>query len=149
MDRLTNKVMENAKNTDSLWGGLWFYFSDGDRSIIIHGANFSGRETIFIDGTKVSQKHSWRIATEHVFNYQGDSFEVMFKTLNILKGLLKVDVVKNGLLLDSETRDTVESVMGYTSSGKKKNSWLVMLVSTLCCFLTGFGIATVARLLLW
>lgn len=53
---------------------------------------------------------------EHMSNYQGDSFEVMFKTLNILKGLWKVDVVKNELLLDSETRDTVESVMGYTSS---------------------------------
>jgi hypothetical protein len=71
---------------------------------------------IFIDGTKVSQKHSWRILLEHMSNYQGDSFEVMFKTLNILKGLWKVDVVKNELLLDSETRDTVESVMGYTSS---------------------------------
>ena len=141
MDKLTNKIMENTKNTDSWLGGFWFYFSDGDRSIIFHMAR-AGRETIFIDGTKVSQKRSWRIG-EHVFNYQGDSFEVTCKTLSLLKGLYKVDVVKNGLLLDSEIRDTVESLTGYQFSRKKKNIWLEILGWWICGGLVGFVFADV------
>lgn len=144
MDKLTNKIMENTKNTDSWLGGIWFYFSDGDRSIIIHGDSFSGRETIFVDGTKVSQKRSWRQLSEHVFNYQGDSFKVTYQVLSHLKGILKVDVLKNGVLLDSEIRDTVESLTGYQFSRKKKNIWLEILGFLICCGLVGLVVGFVS-----
>ena len=142
MDKLTNKIMETTKNTDSWLGGIWFYFSDGDRSIIIHGGSFSGRETIFVDGTKVSQKRSWRLMSEHVFNYQGDSFKVTYQVL-VLKGILKVDVLKNGVLLDSEIRDTVESLTGYQFSRKKKNIWLEILGWWICGGLVGLVVGFV------
>ena len=144
MDKLTNKIMENTKNTDSWLGGIWFYFSDGDRSIIIHGGSFSGRETIFVDGTKVSQKRSWRQLSEHVFNYQGDSFKVTYQVLSHLKGILKVDVLKNGVLLDSEIRDTVESLTGYQFSRKKKNIWLEILGWGICGGLVGLVVGFVS-----
>ena len=144
MDKLTNKIMENTKNTDSWLGGIWFYFSDGDRSIIFHMDSFSGRETIFVDGTKVSQKRSWRLLSEHVFNYQGDSFEVTFQMLSYLKGIWKVDVLKNGVLLDSETRDIVESLTGYQFSRKKKNIWLEILGWGICGGLVGLVVGFVS-----
>jgi len=144
MDKLTNKIMENTKNTDSWLGGIWFYFSDGDRSIIFHMDSFSGRETIFVDGTKVSQKLSWRLLSEHVFNYQGDSFEVTFQMLSYLKGIWKVDVLKNGVLLDSETRDIVESLTGYQFSRKKKNIWLEILGWGICGGLVGLVVGFVS-----
>ena len=144
MDKLTNKIMENTKNTDSWLGGIWFYFSDGDRSIIFHMDSFSGRETIFVDGTKVSQKRSWRLMSEHVFNYQGDSFEVTFQMLSYLKGIWKVDVLKNGVLLDSETRDIVESLTGYQFSRKKKNIWLEILGWGICGGLVGLVVGFVS-----
>ena len=141
MDKLTNKIMENTKNTDSWLGGIWFYFSDGDRSIIFHMDSFSGRETIFVDGTKVSQKRSWRLLSEHVFNYQGDSFEVTFQMLSIWKGLYKVDVLKNGVLLDSETRDIEEllNLWALFFSQEKKSIWLKILVFLSLCVGVGTG----------
>lgn len=133
-DLLEQQGIEKTQKSDSLLGGFWFYFTDEDRTIIVHGSNLFGRETIFIDSVKVIQKIIWRFNTGHVFDYKGDHYKVTLETLSYWKGILKVKVFKNGALLDSETRSVLDF---YLFSGKKKNLWIEFLGAVLTGVLLG------------
>ena len=110
----------------SLLKGYWFIFKDGDRSIAAHGSS-TGQEKIFVDGQLVSKKRSFRMTSKHQFYWEKDTYEIVFRISQILKGKMECSLAKDGVLIGC-----------FKTSYKSKLTVVKLLVYALVGAVIGF-----------
>lgn len=105
---------------DLLRNGFWFYFSHNNHEIAAHASGVSGRESIYVDDTKVSTKLSWRFTSNHEFTLDGHNYRVEFTVKSAWKGQLVCNFYVDGTLMESS-----EFAMAV---GKSKIGWTSILI---------------------
>lgn len=84
------------KSVTSLKKGNWFIYNEGSNTIQIWSSNFNGKEIVYLNGILVSEIRSMKLKTVHAFkDKNGVDYEVNFITENLLKGILRCQVIKD------------------------------------------------------
>lgn len=135
----------------SLGGGIRCYFDVDGVTITVWGSAWSGREKVWVDDRLVSTAWSIRYTTEHVFEHDGRRYTVLFKILSILKGDVRIELYRDGQLVDFD-QATFQTVKVDPQTGRI--AWGVELRSLLVWVLVGAGFGAVvgffgARLVGW
>jgi len=129
---LNTQQRTHNKSNLSLKGGYAFYFYDGEHEIFAHGSSWSGKETIFVDGIKVSSLRSIGRRSLHHFDIDGVNYEIEFNMVNIIKGELHCIFIKNGVHFKTE------KLLAYKST---KLSYKYILIGFISGIVLGFAVA--------
>jgi hypothetical protein len=112
----TNNTSSNIGFIDLVRNGFWFYFSHNNHEFAAHASGVSGRESIYIDDSKVSEKISWRFRSAHEFNHDGHHYRIEFNLKSAWRGQLVCHFYVDGILLETtEFGMAVNSKVGWTS----------------------------------
>ncbi|WP_417658322.1 hypothetical protein [Pseudidiomarina sp.] len=111
---------------DILRNGFWFYFTHNNHEIAAHASGFSGRETIYVDDSKVSTKISWRFKSGHEFELDGHKYRVEFDVVSIWKGQIACH-----LYIDDKRVETNEHAMAINKTKLGWKTFFIMFVAGL------------------
>lgn len=117
----------------SLRNGFWFYFVDGEHKITAFGAAGSGKEVIFVDDERVSEKRTLGMKSKHQFAIAEDQYEVQLAVTNLFTGAVECTVIKNGMEFDRSNK-------AYLTSQRKLNPyvrWMVIAIGAALGFWIG------------
>lgn len=95
--------------------GAYFYFEDGEHQIIVHSGKW-GEEVVLVNGSEVvSITNNWKTHSVHTFELDNNRYEVEFNVLSLIKGKLKVSLIKN----DTHLKSYVISIFDDKKATKK------------------------------
>ena len=128
----------NPKNgfIELIRNGLWFYFSHNNHEFAAHTSSVTGRETIYVDDSKISRKISWRFLSGHQFVLDGHHYRIEFNLKSFWSGQLECNFYVDHVLLESSAI--------AISAGNSKPSWrsiIILFVTGLICGYLGAYIA--------
>jgi len=95
--------------------GYYYYFDDEGDEIVARCSSWSGMETIYINGEKVSQHRNLGFNSKHKFAHGGSHYQVIFIVSGMMKGALECLLLKDDRLIGNE----------YVAlSTRKGNKWI-------------------------
>jgi len=107
------------------------YFDIGDDTIRVSGSYFSGRESIYVNEKKVSEKVNWTFKSQHKFSFAGSHYDVIIELLGIFNPQIRVQLLRQGDVIDEDY------IFKNTADGKHQK--LSFLISIVVFFLAGFA----------
>lgn len=116
----TINTSKNIGFFNLLRNGFWFYFSHNNHEIAAHASGMTGRESVYVDDSKVSEKISWRFTSDHQFELDGHHYRVEFSVKSAWRGQLVCNFYVDGVMLES-----TEFAMAV---GNKKLGWSAILI---------------------
>jgi len=117
------------KNIASIKDGFWFVFHDGDITITAGGSSVSGKEYIYINQKLVTEKRSIKKKSEHIIEFNGNKYTIIFHMKKIMTGDLKCSLLKNDTLLKAY-QASYNSKFIYTKFGMYTVGGLVLGIFT-------------------
>ena len=95
---INNNQQANTQDkvTFSLFQNANFHFQDAGREIIATGTIFTGKEQVFVNGNKISNKRNMKFSSTHDFVIEEDKYEIEFKMVNFLANEIDCILIKNG-----------------------------------------------------
>ncbi|WP_417655745.1 hypothetical protein [Pseudidiomarina aestuarii] len=118
---------------NALRQGFWFYCHHNGHHIAAHASGVSGRETIYVDDTKVSTKVSWRFISSQEFSIDGVQYRVEFHVTSIWQGRIVCRFYADDVLIEE-----TENAMAVGSS---KLSWKTFVIFFLAGAVFGYVFA--------
>jgi len=110
MNNLMNIEMIPDKSEGSLKKGIWFVFEHDGNKIGIWGSSLNGKEIVYLNDQIISEKRNLKFKGNHQFkDNNGNEFNVLFTTTNVIKGELKCEVLKNGVRIKTFTAKYIKS----------------------------------------
>ncbi|GLQ16951.1 hypothetical protein [Maritalea porphyrae] len=97
--------MQNDVDLESYasWKERWVEYTSDDFTLKVF-ANWTTRETVWINGEQISSTYSLRFRTVHEFQHNGDDYQVVVQWLNMLTGALRMSAFQNGEKLFDDTK---------------------------------------------
>ena len=133
--------IEQPSITSSFLKGIVFNFSDGNNKIKVVSSMKSGRETVYFNDEKVSEKRSMKRQSQHKIVINGTVYEVEFNVTSLLDGIIKCTLIKDDVHLKTLTYNYVEEIQGKSPNKSKKSALISLTLWTICGFFIGFVLA--------
>ena len=74
-------------------------YTDDTITMKIDGSYVYGRESIWVNGERVSRKFTWMLRSRHTFMIDKDTYEIFFKMKNFLTSRVCISATRNGEVL--------------------------------------------------
>jgi hypothetical protein len=91
----TNKTFDKVDETADYKNGFTFDFKDNDYEISVRCSAKSGKEQVFVNGTLVAEKRSYRRKSIIQFTLGSHRYEVEFNVIDMFKGETHCTLVKD------------------------------------------------------
>lgn len=119
------------KNKLSL-SGWESYFDLGEDTIKVWGSICTGLERIYVNDQLTSEKRNWRFNSHHTFQLDGSELEVRIIVVSMLTGELRLELWRDGELIDSDDLSMKQAAAGTPLSffqPKSFASWILLILA--------------------
>jgi hypothetical protein len=114
------------------------YFDIGDHCIRVEASFFTGRETVFLNEQKVSEKRSWGLRSVHSFDVEGKATEVRFSVGSMLQGPIRIELWQNHQCLDADEWN-MKRITSQRKIYRKQRSWKQTIADCFIFGMLGYG----------
>ncbi|UTW56566.1 hypothetical protein [Kordiimonas sp. SCSIO 12610] len=102
--------------------GYYYYFRDGDDEIVARCSAWTGMETVYVNGEQVSKFRSLGFNSKHRFDYEGNSYQMIFIVNGAMRGSVECLLIKGDQLIGNEC---------VALNTRKGNKWLAIGMAAL------------------
>jgi uncharacterized membrane protein YraQ (UPF0718 family) len=128
MENNTKNKNKDVESTVTFRKGFSYNFTDQAHDIRLHCSAFSGKEYLYVDEKRVSEKWSFRRKSIHKFAIGDDLYEVELHVVNLLTGETHCTLIKNDVHVK-----TLKQALKKSRQLTKDTIWWYMPA----CFLVG------------